>query len=162
MAVAMPSGTAMTTAPTVTSSEPKSSGSRPKLSSIGYQRVPKSWRRGMSRKAGSPSRSRKKKIRAMMTMAEMPASWMMPSMMTSLQRRSADVLPAPRLGGDVAFCVVPSRSCHLRYSWGSGTKPRSATICLAVRARESRPDSRRSSGVGLHRSCTYTGRAQMG
>jgi hypothetical protein len=46
------------------------SGSRPKCPSIGYQRVPARAVRGISKRAGEPSRSKKRRMRAMKRMAE--------------------------------------------------------------------------------------------
>jgi hypothetical protein len=57
----MPSGTAITTAPTVTNSEPTSSGSSPKIASMGYQRTRTDWRSGNVKKGGQPLAQQKEK-----------------------------------------------------------------------------------------------------
>ena len=113
----------ITTAPTVTMSEPTSKGSRPYMPSIGYQRRLKSERMVISRKAGMPSRNRKRKIRPIMTIVETPAILIRLSMKNS---------PHRILGGGAA-CGAAAWSTSLAmvicYSSGNGTKPRSATIC---------------------------------
>jgi hypothetical protein len=85
--VARPKGTAINTAPIVTKKEPISSGSSPNMSSIGYQRRLNRSLRGTSKKVGNPSLTKKKKIRAMITIAETPAICTSDSMIVSRQLR---------------------------------------------------------------------------
>ena len=89
-AAAMPMGTEMAAAPSVTSSEPRISGRMPKRggSEIGYQLLPKRKSPTLSpRKRERPSRSRNKNISSTNTTENTPLSRMAFSMNHSLSLR---------------------------------------------------------------------------
>ena len=89
-AAAMPMGTEMAAAPSVTSSEPRISGRMPKRggSEMGYQLLPKRKSITLSpRKRENPSRSRNRKISRTKTTENMPLSRMAFSMNHSFSLR---------------------------------------------------------------------------
>ncbi len=87
MAVVKPRGTAIKTAPNVTSRDPTMSGQMLNISSVGYQRPLNRCRNGISRKAGIPSRRRNQKIKPTIKILEMPAARISVSINISSQLR---------------------------------------------------------------------------
>ena len=86
-AVATPRGSAMTMEAMVTRMEPRIRGSVPKSLNVGYQRVEKRPFSGTSKKTGSPSRRRKRKMRSTNPIVEKPSTRMSASTTNSLTRR---------------------------------------------------------------------------